>query len=97
MVQRKISDVGSFLREGARDLPKNATWLWGRARVAAAGVRSRAATWITEHSGTRRTSVDVDNMTKDELMELAREKDVTGRSSMTKDELAAALREQDGS
>ena len=92
MAQRKISDVGNFLREGARDLPSNATWVWGRARTIVAGARARAATWIAEHSGSREQPLDADNMTKDELMELARTEDISGRSSMTKDQLAAALR-----
>lgn len=32
--------------------------------------------------------------TKDDLMELARERDIRGRSSMTKDDLIAALRDR---
>jgi hypothetical protein len=34
----------------------------------------------------------LDDLTRDELYELARESDVEGRSGMTKDELIAALR-----
>jgi hypothetical protein len=34
----------------------------------------------------------LDDLTKDELYELAQESDVEGRSGMTKDELIAALR-----
>lgn len=34
---------------------------------------------------------DLGQLTKDELLELAREEDITGRSSMTKSELIAAL------
>jgi hypothetical protein len=90
--QPKFAEGGNFLREGARDLPSNATWMWGRARVLGAGARSRAVTWISAHSRTHSRSLDVDDMTKDELMALARKEDVSGRSSMTKDELAAALR-----
>lgn len=36
----------------------------------------------------------LDELTKDELYELARESDVEGRSGMTKDELIAALRDR---
>lgn len=36
----------------------------------------------------------LDELTRDELYELARESDVEGRSGMTKDELIAALRDR---
>jgi hypothetical protein len=36
----------------------------------------------------------LDDLTRDELYELARESDVEGRSGMTKDELIAALRDR---
>lgn len=36
----------------------------------------------------------LDELTKDELYELARESDIEGRSGMTKDELIAALRDR---
>jgi hypothetical protein len=35
---------------------------------------------------------DYDDMTKDELLDRARERDISGRSSMTKGELIKALR-----
>jgi hypothetical protein len=35
---------------------------------------------------------DYDDMTKDELLDRARERDISGRSSMTKGELIEALR-----
>jgi hypothetical protein len=37
-------------------------------------------------------ALDMDGMTKDELMELARRQNLRGRSTMTKAQLAAALR-----
>jgi hypothetical protein len=40
-------------------------------------------------------SGDYDTLTRDELDELARDRDLAGRSEMTKDELAAALRHDD--
>ena len=36
----------------------------------------------------------LDELTRDELYELARESDIEGRSGMTKDELIAALRDR---
>jgi hypothetical protein len=41
--------------------------------------------------GTTVASDDTDDMTKAELMEKAKEQDISGRSSMSKDELAEAL------
>jgi hypothetical protein len=38
---------------------------------------------------------DYENLSKDELEEMARDRDLAGRSQMTKDELAAALRRDD--
>lgn len=42
--------------------------------------------------GSARDSRDLKDMTKDELMQMARERDVQGRSSMRKDELIDAMR-----
>jgi hypothetical protein len=86
----RITDVGGFLRTGARELPSNAFWVWERARALGAEARSRMATLAASRGGT--TSLDADDMTKDELMDLARREKVSGRSSMTKAQLAAALR-----
>lgn len=89
-MHRRITDVGEFLRTGARELPSNASWVWERARALGTGARSRVATLVASRGGT--TSLDADDMTKDELMDLARKEKVSGRSSMTKAQLAAALR-----
>lgn len=90
-MQRKISDVGGFLRTGARELPSNAAWVWERARAVVDEARARAATMVASRSRGA-TYLDADDMTKDELMDLARKEKVSGRSSMTKAQLAAALR-----
>jgi hypothetical protein len=90
-VPRKLSEFGELLRTGARELPSNASWLWGRVGALGTEVRSRAATAVTSR-GHRAKPLDADNMTKDELMDLARKEQVKGRSSMTKAQLAAALR-----
>jgi hypothetical protein len=91
MVKRKVSQVGDVLRQGVRELPENAGWVWSRVRALVVESRSRAATLIARRPVTRAATVDFDNMTKTELMELAREQQITGRSSMTKAQLAAAL------
>ena len=93
MSTNKVSQVGGWLRQEVRGLPDHAVSLWRRTKAAAAGVRSRAATRIAQRSARGRLA-DLDDMTKDELMELARTEDIPGRSSMTKAQLAAALRKK---
>lgn len=44
--------------------------------------------------GTQTATDDTSDMSKTELMEKAREADISGRSSMTKDELAEALEDK---
>lgn len=44
--------------------------------------------------GTQTATTDTSDMSKTELMEKAREADISGRSSMTKDELAEALEDK---
>ena len=93
MSTNKVSQVGDWLRQEVRELPDHAVALWRRTKVAAAGVRSRAAARIAQRSG-RRQAVDAEAMTKEELVELARKEDIAGRSSMTKAQLAEALRKK---
>lgn len=95
-MQLRIAEVGDFLRTGARDLPSNAAWVWERARTQGARARSRAASWIASRTDGTAGSLEPDDMTKDELMDLARQENVRGRSSMTKAQLAAALRKVRG-
>lgn len=92
MVHRKVSEVGTLVREKARGLPDNASRAWGKVNVVAADVRSRAEAWNEDRRARHRQPVDAESMTKEELMDLARKADVSGRSSMTKAQLAAALR-----
>ena len=47
---------------------------------------------MAAHAGAADSSLDVENMSKRELYELARQRRIEGRSAMTKAELAAALR-----
>jgi len=54
--------------------------------------RTAGGTRPAASNGTTGGSADLDSMSKDELYELAQERDVDGRSKMTKDELVAALR-----
>ena len=101
MVQRRISDLTHLVRTGARDLPSTATRVWGRARELASSSRARAASWIAHRSdrggsGRGEPDLDLKDKTKDELMELAREHDISGRSSMTKAQLVTALRKARG-
>lgn len=44
--------------------------------------------------GTGNPNISLDDRTKDELMNRARELDIDGRSDMTKDELVEAIREK---
>ncbi|HEX6148638.1 Rho termination factor N-terminal domain-containing protein [Nocardioides sp.] len=92
MVQHRIAEVGDLLRSGARDLPSNAVRVWDRVRGSAAKARSSAAAWVASRTGRAGPGPDMDGMTKEELMELARQEQLRGRSSMTKAQLAAALR-----
>jgi DNA end-binding protein Ku len=46
-------------------------------------------------SGSASSGPDYDDMTKDELMDLAKQRDIAGRSKMTKDDLVEALRTTD--
>lgn len=92
MVQSRLSEVRRLVRTRVSDLPADATRAWGRVRSSVAGGRARAAGWIADRSRGRAEPIDPDSMTKDELMALARQEDVPGRSSMTKAQLAAALR-----
>jgi hypothetical protein len=96
MVQRRISDLTQLVRTGARELPSNATRVWGRARELASSTRTRAATWIANRVGREEPDPDLKTMTKDELMALAQEQDISGRSSMTKAQLVTALRKARG-
>ena len=93
----RTSRVSSQLRERARGLPQQATRVWEQARALATDARWRAARLIAPRSSAQDPNVDLDGMTKDELMELARKEQVSGRSSMTKAQLAAALRRPDKS
>ena len=91
-MQQRISGMVDRLPSGARGLPENAARLWQRARAGIAKTRTRAATWVSTQTGRTGLALDMEGMTKDELMELARRQNVRGRSSMTKAQLVAALR-----
>ena len=90
MLRQRASDVVQFLQDGVRDLPRNAEWVAEQARRLAALLRTRAAGLVS--AGARTLPDTFSEMSKAELMELARKEDVSGRSSMTKAQLLAALR-----
>lgn len=54
--------------------------------------RSSAKRAAASRQGTPRPGQQLEAMTRDELMELARKREVAGRSRMRKDELLSALR-----
>jgi hypothetical protein len=91
-MQHRIAGMVDRLPSGARDLPENATRLWQRARARASEAGAKAAGWVGSRTGRTGMALDMDGMTKDELMELARRQNLRGRSTMTKAQLAAALR-----
>jgi hypothetical protein len=92
MMQHRIAGVVDRLPSGARGVPENAARLWQLARARAAEARIQATTWVGTRTGRPSLALDMDGMTKDELMELARRQNLRGRSTMTKAQLAAALR-----
>lgn len=91
-MQHRITGMVDRLPAGARDLPDHAARLWQRARAGASEARTRATTWVGTRTGRTGLALDMDGMTKDELMELARRQNLRGRSTMTKAQLVAALR-----
>ncbi len=91
-MQDRFTGMVDRLPPGARGLPENAARLWQRARARASEAGTRAAAWVGTRTGRSGMALDMDGMTKDELMELARRQNLRGRSTMTKAQLVAALR-----
>jgi len=75
MLKQQAAQTGTFLRQGVRELPGNAAWVWERARALVVVGRSRAAGWIAQRPG-RSVAADTDGMTKNDLMELARKEQI---------------------
>jgi hemerythrin superfamily protein len=66
-----------------------------RAReLATAGIEEPTDSASSESGAAGPSADDIDNATRDELYEMAKEADIPGRSQMKKDELSEALREQ---
>lgn len=91
-MQHRITGMADRLPSGARGMPENAARLWQRVRARASDAGTKAAAWVGTRTGRTGMALDMNGMTKDELMELARQQNLRGRSSMTKAQLVAALR-----
>lgn len=85
----QIADKGGFMKDRAsQDLADFKEFIEKRGR-ATGGFRETIER--DAHHGANRRREELESMSHDELFELARERDLRGRSAMSRDELLAAL------